>query len=547
MIESVQTYKMQLVRILIAAFLLLLSSCSSVFGSEDFTLLEGLIRKLIFPRQLQPSYFSHHQSAENYRLSEWSAYTSCTKICGGGSHSRTRNCLDSNGNQVLMKYCKTLPSSSMMRPINSIDALRRYLTGNDHLQETDTSRCNEQRCRTTEWSDWSKCSRPCGNGQQYSSRECMDTANQTLCQFTNIRIQYCNQIPCFRTTSWSEYSNCSRECGGGFRTRVRTCEPNIAKNESQYERLQSIITKMDYSQFGSLSLFISEEGIDYHDAIEYMKSCRTNRKETSLCSLRSCPECKNNQVYHTCKPCVRQCYRTDLFNYFRDLSYSGSTFFSQVVEQLTGCNEVCESGCGCPPLEPYLGGDGVCYRLPFECPINRGRVIILPETESPAFMTTQLPVVSSTPKQVEPEVIETTSPTPEVTPPTTTSITGSRIVTTTEEQEEAPERDDSLPECLPDVMIATRPGFIPCNCKGTLEPTQCYMSEGTSCPVICRDNKRGLKCPGEEMVAILKSFGRDCSHYSTTPSCVQDEDCGDRRICCKTRCGFRCLSGLREV
>jgi hypothetical protein len=81
-------------------------------------------------------------------LTPWTTWTPCSKSCGTGERSRTRE-------------CKVLPG---VRDTNAC--------GGAPLFERET--CNTQKCPIyTEWSEWTECSVTCGGGQQSRSRSCV--------------------------------------------------------------------------------------------------------------------------------------------------------------------------------------------------------------------------------------------------------------------------------------------------------------------------------------------------------------------------------------
>jgi len=80
-----------------------------------------------------------------------------------------------------------------------------------------------------EWSDWGSCSKTCGGGYTYRTRnimtqpqyggyECGDTSESTDCN-TN----YC-PIDCDEG-EWSDWGSCSQTCGDGMSYRTRTLTP----------------------------------------------------------------------------------------------------------------------------------------------------------------------------------------------------------------------------------------------------------------------------------------------------------------------------------
>lgn len=90
------------------------------------------------------------------------------------------------------------------------------------------------------WSDWSDCSRTCGEGIQRRHRECLPWAdddenpnrwlgNVPGCRDGIVReIRYCEDQPaCPYMGHWMEWSECSESCGdNGMQTRTRMCSNN---------------------------------------------------------------------------------------------------------------------------------------------------------------------------------------------------------------------------------------------------------------------------------------------------------------------------------
>lgn len=80
------------------------------------------------------------------------------------------------------------------------------------------------------WSNWSSCSKTCGGGTQTRSYTVTTPATNggKACEATNgqTQSQQCNTQPCVTPTdcvgNWSNWSNCSKTCGGGTQTRSYT-------------------------------------------------------------------------------------------------------------------------------------------------------------------------------------------------------------------------------------------------------------------------------------------------------------------------------------
>jgi len=142
----------------------------------------------------------------NGGFSAFSAFSACTKKCGGGEKTRTRTC--------------TRPA-----PKNG---------GRACVGETsETEKCSEHPCPINggwgEYSAFSKCSKCCGEGEQVRVRRCNNPLPRyggSLCKGESIDRRPCNEGPCPVNGGWTKFSpftECSRKCGGGFKSRVRSC------------------------------------------------------------------------------------------------------------------------------------------------------------------------------------------------------------------------------------------------------------------------------------------------------------------------------------
>ena len=65
----------------------------------------------------------------------------------------------------------------------------------------------------------------CGGGTRFKVRECVipDVRNVQQCDGSDKITEQCNQNPCPLVTEWSPWSECSRSCGGGSRSKRREC------------------------------------------------------------------------------------------------------------------------------------------------------------------------------------------------------------------------------------------------------------------------------------------------------------------------------------
>lgn len=141
----------------------------------------------------------------------WSQWSKCSKSCSGGKKYR-------------MRTCSNPPPSNGGKPC----------TGNS----TETGMCQTIPCPIDggwgEWSNWTDCSKTCGNGIKSRYRYCNNPPSQhggKHCSGDSNQSKHCSKKPCSVHGEWSEWSNwtdCSKTCDIGQQTRTRLCiSPNI--------------------------------------------------------------------------------------------------------------------------------------------------------------------------------------------------------------------------------------------------------------------------------------------------------------------------------
>uniref|UniRef100_A0A7M5UUX8 Hemicentin-1 n=1 Tax=Clytia hemisphaerica TaxID=252671 RepID=A0A7M5UUX8_9CNID len=134
-------------------------------------------------------------------FSSWSLYGECSELCGGGEQERSRTC--------------TNPT-----PAHG---------GKDCEGKIEETRpCNTQKCKVDggygPWSPYSACSKPCGEGERYRTRKCVETRRD--CSGPSRSVQKCKVKSCpvdGGFTNWSPFTACSRTCGVGTQERTRSC------------------------------------------------------------------------------------------------------------------------------------------------------------------------------------------------------------------------------------------------------------------------------------------------------------------------------------
>lgn len=131
-------------------------------------------------------------------VTDW-LYHACSVTCGMGTRTSTREVIVENQSGI---GCPPL----------------------EMVQECEEMACPTD-CTLSEWSGWSKCSAVCDGGVQERTRAALTEARNggDACPQL-VETQVCNQPSCDRDChmdEWSEWSACSKMCGGGSQRRQR--------------------------------------------------------------------------------------------------------------------------------------------------------------------------------------------------------------------------------------------------------------------------------------------------------------------------------------
>ncbi|KAG5850585.1 hypothetical protein ANANG_G00084020 [Anguilla anguilla] len=127
----------------------------------------------------------------------------------------------------------------------------------------------------SEWMEWGSCSVSCGLGAQKRLRQCnkpLPANGGRHCAGPDSETRSCQGKPCPVDGSWSEWTpweECSRTCGQGNRTRVRTCSNPPAQHGG--------------------------------------RPCEGKAVEAIMCSVRPCPVAGNWGAWLPWSPCSESC------------------------------------------------------------------------------------------------------------------------------------------------------------------------------------------------------------------------------------------------
>merc|ERR1711964_243613 len=133
----------------------------------------------------------------------WGTFSQCSIDCGGGKQHRTRT------------IAKQRTGNGIKCPL---------------LKETrhcNTQGCTPQNCQAGDWGGYGKCNKACGGGKQTRSRPVTVPAKHgglkcgKLQEHRECNTQSCPKKKDCAVGEWSEFTQCSRNCGGGEEVRKR--------------------------------------------------------------------------------------------------------------------------------------------------------------------------------------------------------------------------------------------------------------------------------------------------------------------------------------
>uniref|UniRef100_A0A915EIJ7 Peptidase M12B domain-containing protein n=1 Tax=Ditylenchus dipsaci TaxID=166011 RepID=A0A915EIJ7_9BILA len=185
--------------------------------------------KLVCNPQACPSV--NNQVSEQW--TDWTSWNQCSASCGRGSQARYRRCSTSQntiaftcpGQTMDIRNCDDLPCPTQNS--NSIPSCTKEPCDGAGQQRL---ACNLRECsQWNEWGAFSECSKLCGRGLRSRSRTC---PTGTSCPGPSIEQGFCNEHSCApgvgaqsgSWSSWSIWGQCSVSCGAGVKRRTRHCQ-----------------------------------------------------------------------------------------------------------------------------------------------------------------------------------------------------------------------------------------------------------------------------------------------------------------------------------
>ncbi|XP_015180152.1 PREDICTED: spondin-1-like isoform X3 [Polistes dominula] len=161
---------------------------------------------------------------EACRVSSWSGWSECSVTCGKGNKLRQRQY--HNITAAVINKCNVALTSR-------INCYKEECGNNDY----NSGILGSEKCRLTDWSEWSSCTATCGHAVRSRSRNFVHKQYRKQCNYEkngpeleqNIE---CDNEPCSdedqdekcppeHYTQWSVWTPCSSSCGLGMQLRTR--------------------------------------------------------------------------------------------------------------------------------------------------------------------------------------------------------------------------------------------------------------------------------------------------------------------------------------
>ena len=186
------------------------------------------------------------QTSSACQVSDWTSWSGCSKPCGGGVQYKRRYVISpavSDGTKcpelVGQQPCNTqacpvaaAPTGVVQQQAAVAAAAVTQVAG--QVQAID--------CLVSDWGAWSPCSKTCGGGTQTRERTILrlPANGGTKCPSLIDTPRECNTAACpvaqpinCVVSSWSDWTACSKPCGGGTQTRTRTITQQPANGGTQ--------------------------------------------------------------------------------------------------------------------------------------------------------------------------------------------------------------------------------------------------------------------------------------------------------------------------
>ncbi|KAI4806607.1 hypothetical protein KUCAC02_017425 [Chaenocephalus aceratus] len=184
----------------------------------------------------------------------WSAWSTCSVTCGGGYRARTRGPIRIHGTSQQFSACNlqacgeggVCPPGQQWKQCVKGAVSCTDLTMDLGRNCTPGCQCPHGTVQQvvdgqwSSWTPWGRCSVSCGAGLQSRYRFCSSpqrSGSGLPCLGPHREDQVCLAAPCDRDGGWGRWSNwtdCTKSCGGGVQSRRRECDSPRPEGEGNY-------------------------------------------------------------------------------------------------------------------------------------------------------------------------------------------------------------------------------------------------------------------------------------------------------------------------
>jgi hypothetical protein len=241
------------------------------------------------------------------RWKEWATWTDCSKTCGGGERSRTRDCKaplhqpctygdDSETGLCNKNDCEeviVVYENKKCEDHKNCEGFQSNFCSDPSISSMCPKMCDTCKAYWDEWQEWSVCSTSCrGTGTQTRVRNCVQVGTQLEeCGGPSEEGQNCADLEvCY--DDWSSWTSCTETCGNGTVSRQRVCtEPencDWVENEQDYCEGLCIGEFEEWSEWAECSVTCGNGTVTRERKCPEELNCEGETDEVQTCELDKC-------------------------------------------------------------------------------------------------------------------------------------------------------------------------------------------------------------------------------------------------------------------
>nr|XP_022343451.1 SCO-spondin-like isoform X5 [Crassostrea virginica] len=150
----------------------------------------------------------------------WGAWSTCSKQCGGGKRRRSRECASTNEIPCTDDTTEEVDCNTQSCPQNVMRCYTCDGKKNSDCTKYETCKKDEESCETSIKRNGSEIKKKCKKTKDCKAKCSKNEKDCTLCCVGDL----CNKDQGYAEfKTWGAWSTCSKQCGGGKRSRNREC------------------------------------------------------------------------------------------------------------------------------------------------------------------------------------------------------------------------------------------------------------------------------------------------------------------------------------